>query len=55
MQKGCVSLFWPIFILCRIMLIFGRGTFFDRKNIVPLLFFFLFVLHFQDIMYMQKT
>ena len=30
--------FWPIFIFCRIELIFGRLTCFDMKSIVPLLF-----------------
>ena len=34
-QKGRISLFWPIFIFCRIELIFGRLTCFDRKSIVP--------------------
>ena len=33
-QKGRISLFWPIFIFCRIKLIFGRLTCFDRKNFV---------------------
>ena len=27
--------FWPIFIFCRIELIFGRLTCFDLKSIVP--------------------
>ena len=27
--------FWPIFIFCRIELIFGRLTCFDMKSIVP--------------------
>ena len=27
--------FWPIFIFCRIELIFGRLTYFDMKSIVP--------------------
>ena len=27
--------FWPIFIYCRIELIFGRLTCFDMKSIVP--------------------
>ena len=35
MQKGHISLFWPIFIFCRIELIFGRLTCFDMKSIVP--------------------
>ena len=30
--------FWPIFIFCRIELIFGRLTCFDMKSIVPSLF-----------------
>ena len=34
-EKGRISLFWPIFIFCRIELIFGRLTCFDMKSIVP--------------------
>ena len=34
-QKGCILNFWPIFIFCRIELIFGRLTCFDMKSIVP--------------------
>ena len=34
LQKGRISLFWLIFIFCRIKLIFGRLTCFDRKNFV---------------------
>ena len=30
--------FWPIFIFCRIELIFGRLTCFDMESIVPYLF-----------------
>ena len=33
-QKGRMYVFWPIFILCRIELIFGRLNCFDMKNIV---------------------
>ena len=31
MQTGCISVFGPIFTFCRIKLIFGRPTCFDRK------------------------
>ena len=34
-QKGRISNFWPIFIFCRIELIFGRLSCFDMKSIVP--------------------
>ena len=34
-QKGRILNFWPIFIFCRIELIFGRLTCFDMKSIVP--------------------
>ena len=34
-EKGRISLFWSIFIFCRIELIFGRLTCFDMKSIVP--------------------
>jgi len=33
-QKGHTSLFGPIFTFCRIELIFGRLTCFDKKSII---------------------
>ena len=33
--KRAYSEFWPIFIFCRIELIFGRLTCFDMESIVP--------------------
>ena len=33
--KRAYIAFWPIFIFCRIELIFGRLTCFDMKSIVP--------------------
>ena len=38
MQKGHISVFGPIFIFCRIELLFGRLTCFDMKSIFPKLF-----------------
>ena len=53
-QKGRISLFGPIFIFCRIELIFARRACSDIKNIISQSFCW-FTLYFQEITYAIYT